>query len=124
MQKNEACFSDGSRGSVVLITSTSGYFGSSGVGAYVASKHALVGLLRSSQLTARALNVKVSAVAPFFTPTRTFSKLSERWAASGLNANTLDEVANTIARVALAPSGGKCVLVLLTLLNMDLGAPC
>jgi hypothetical protein len=70
------------------------------------------------------LNVKVSAVAPFFTPTRTFSKLSERWAASGLNANTLDEVANTIARVALAPSGGKCVLVLLTLLNMDLGAAC
>lgn len=112
MQKNEPCFSDSSRGSVVLVTSTSGYFGSSGVGAYVASKHALVGLLRSCQLVARSLDVKVNAVAPFFTPTQTFSKLSKLWTASGLKANKLTDVSNAIAQMALIPGSGQCVLVL------------
>lgn len=116
MQTNEPRFSDSSRGSVVLITSTSGYFGSSGVGAYVASKHGLVGLLRSSQLTGRAINVKVNAVAPFFTPTSTFSKLSEKWAASGLKANTLEDVGTAIVQTCLAPGSGRCVLVKSTLI--------
>lgn len=114
MQSNEPCFPDSSRGSIVLVTSTSGYFGSSGVGAYVASKHGLVGLLRSSQLTSRAVNIKVNAVAPFFTPTPTFSKLSGKLGASGLRANTLEDVGNAIAHICLAPGSGKCLLVLPT----------
>jgi NAD(P)-dependent dehydrogenase (short-subunit alcohol dehydrogenase family) len=119
MQSNEPCFLDFSRGSIVLVASTSGYFGSSGVGAYVASKHGLVGLLRSSQLTSRAMNVKVNAVAPFFTPTPTFSKLSGKWAASGLRANTLEDVGNAIAHTCLAPGSGRCLLVKQTFFSFD-----
>ncbi|KIW15625.1 hypothetical protein PV08_05673 [Exophiala spinifera] len=101
-----------SRGSIVIVTSTSGYFGSSGVGAYVASKHGLVGLLRSSQLAARAIGVKVNAVAPFYTPTPTFSKkLSGMWEAAGLKANTVDGVANAIVQTSLASTSGRCVLI-------------
>ncbi|KIW28105.1 uncharacterized protein PV07_07789 [Cladophialophora immunda] len=111
MQRNKPRFQNSSRGSIVLVTSTSGYFGSSGVGAYVASKHGLVGLLRSCQLTAQAIGVNVNAVAPFYTPTPTFSKLSEKWGASGLKANTVDDVANAVVQTCLASASGRCVLV-------------
>ncbi|KAH0845691.1 hypothetical protein AYO21_05902 [Fonsecaea monophora] len=111
MQRNKPRAQDSCRGSVILVTSTSGYFGSSGVGAYVASKHGLVGLLRASQLTARRIGVKVNAVAPFYTPTPTFSKLSDKWRASGLKANTIDDVAKAIVQTCLASASGRCILV-------------
>ncbi|KIY03032.1 uncharacterized protein Z520_01498 [Fonsecaea multimorphosa CBS 102226] len=111
MQGNKPCFPISSRGSIVLITSTSGYFGSSGVGAYVASKHGVVGLLRSCQMTAQAISVKVNAVAPFYTPTRTFSNLSEKYGTSELKANSVEEVANAIVQTCLASVSGRCVLV-------------
>lgn len=99
------------RGSVILVTSTSGYFGTTGVGAYITSKHGLTGLLRASQQGARDLGIGVNAVAPFFTPTPTFKELAEKWKNSGLKSNTPGDVAQAIALASTQKGTGKCYMV-------------
>ncbi|KAE8378533.1 hypothetical protein BDV26DRAFT_281058 [Aspergillus bertholletiae] len=98
--------------SIVLVASTSGYFGGTGVAAYIASKHGVIGLLRASQLAARKYNISITAVAPFFTPTAITSGLSERWKTAGLEANTPEMVGKVIFQSALDGSNsGSCLLV-------------
>lgn len=100
------------RGSVVLVASTSGYFGGTGVSAYVASKHGVIGLLRACQLTAAATGVRVNGVAPFFTPTRITAGFAEAWKEKGLEANTPQGVAGVIAGMAVDEGvSGRCCLV-------------
>lgn len=100
------------RGSVVLIASTSGYFGGTGVMAYVASKHGVVGLLRASQKTAVKNSVRVNAVAPYFTPTHMTENFSEQWLNQGLPANTPLDVATAIVTTALDENlAGNTILV-------------
>ncbi len=112
MKSNPPRFSDGSRGSVVLVSSTSGYFGGTGVTAYIASKHGVTGLLRSSQLVATASKVRVNAVAPCFTPTQITAGLTQKWSESGMESNTPQSVAAVIAHMAVDPSRhGACCLV-------------
>ena len=89
------------KGSVMLIASTSGYFGGSGVMAYVASKHGVVGLLRACQRTAAKNLVRVNAIAPYFTPTHMVGSFSEEWVKQGLPANTTLDVATAVATTAL-----------------------
>lgn len=100
-------------GSIVLIASPSGYFGSTGVSAYVASKHGVVGLLRASQVEARKRgNIRVNGVAPGLTPTAMTAGYSQRWKDTGMEANTVENVAGVIAQTAVdARLNGACVLV-------------
>ncbi|OOF93046.1 hypothetical protein ASPCADRAFT_508843 [Aspergillus carbonarius ITEM 5010] len=99
-------------GSVVLVTSTSGYFGGTGVTAYVASKHGVVGLLRASQVTAQKYGIRVNAVAPFMTPTTMTAGLAQRWQDAGLETNAPDRVAEVIEQIALDTTRrGSCTLV-------------
>jgi len=100
-----------SGGTVVLVASTSGYFGGTGVAAYISSKHAVIGLLRSSQATAIKNNIRVNAVAPFFTPTHITSSYAEKWKEAGLEANTPDGVAAVIMQASLEKKSGMCILV-------------
>jgi NAD(P)-dependent dehydrogenase (short-subunit alcohol dehydrogenase family) len=51
-------------GSIVVTASTAGVRGSAGLGAYVASKHAVVGLMRTAALEGAAHNVRVNSVNP------------------------------------------------------------
>lgn len=88
-----------SRGSVILVASTSGYFGGTGVVSYISSKHGVVGLLRASQKAAARYEIRVNAVAPFFTPTYITGSYSEKWKEKGLPANTTTDVANAIVSV-------------------------
>ncbi|PYH98030.1 short chain dehydrogenase/reductase [Aspergillus ellipticus CBS 707.79] len=98
--------------SIVLVTSTSGYFGGTGVTAYVASKHGVVGLLRASQEVARRYGIRVNAVAPFLTPTSMTAGFAQRWQQAGLETNSPGRVAEVIAQVAQDSSRrGECVLV-------------
>ena len=90
----------GSRGSIILIASTSGYFGGTGVVSYIASKHGVVGLARSSQSVAKELNVRVNVVAPFFTPTYITGGYSEEWKKRGLPANTVEDVAKAVVETS------------------------
>ncbi|KAI9928421.1 hypothetical protein ASPWEDRAFT_170580 [Aspergillus wentii DTO 134E9] len=99
-------------GSVVLLASTSGYFGGTGVSAYVASKHGVVGLLRASQATAQQHGIRVNAIAPFFTPTRITAGFARSWEEAGLEANTPQRVAESIVQMAVDSSKkGACLLV-------------
>jgi NAD(P)-dependent dehydrogenase (short-subunit alcohol dehydrogenase family) len=88
-----------SRGSVVLVASTSGYFGGTGVVSYISSKHGTIGLLRSSQKVAAQHAIRVNGVAPFFTPTYITGGYSDKWKEKGLQANTTTDVANAIVSV-------------------------
>ncbi|KAI1038785.1 hypothetical protein LB503_007826 [Fusarium chuoi] len=114
MRHNQPISPRGHRGSVVLVTSTSGYFGTTGVGAYITSKHGITGLLRASLHVARGLGIGrdgVNAVAPFFTPTPTFKELAEKWKGSGLKSNTPGDVAQAIALASTQDETGKCYMI-------------
>lgn len=89
---------------MVLIASTSGYFGGTGVVSYISSKHGVVGLARASQRKANELNVRVNVVAPFFTPTYITTGYSEKWKERGLPANTVEGVADAIVNASINPA--------------------
>jgi NAD(P)-dependent dehydrogenase (short-subunit alcohol dehydrogenase family) len=93
--------SDGAKGSIVLIASTSGYYGGTGVVSYISSKHGVVGLARASQKKANELGVRVNVVAPFFTPTHITTGYSEEWKKRGLPANTVEDVAKVIVETSM-----------------------
>lgn len=99
------------RKSIVLVASTSGYFGGTGVSAYVSSKHAIIGLLRSSHITASKNGVTVTAVAPFFTYTNITARAGARWQADGLKPNTTEDVGMAIALSSVEGESGSCILV-------------
>ncbi|KAI1609685.1 3-hydroxyacyl-CoA dehydrogenase type-2 [Exophiala viscosa] len=104
--------SDGFRGSIVLIASTSGYFGSTSNAAYIASKHGVVGLLRASQQLATSQQVRINAIAPSFTPTYITSGFGESVQKAGLEANTPEMVGTAVACAALdTDRQGTCCLV-------------
>ena len=113
MKDNPSCFSDGSGGSIVLVNSTSGYFGATGVSGYISSKHGVTGLLRSSQLWADKYKVRVNAVAPFVTPGGALADgFAKQWQAQGLPSNSPELVANVVATLAMDSSTkGECYLV-------------
>ncbi|KAF2798775.1 NAD(P)-binding protein [Melanomma pulvis-pyrius CBS 109.77] len=98
--KGNAVDSDGARGSIVLIASTSGYFGGTGVVSYITSKHGVVGLCRSSQRVANQLQIRVNVVAPFFTPTYITGGYATEWKERGLPANTIEDVATAIVQTS------------------------
>lgn len=94
------------RGSIVLISSTSGFFGGTSVVSYIASKHGVVGLLRASQSAARKFGVQVNGVAPFITPTFITEGYWEKYRQRGLPLNTSANVAEVVVRASLGQGGG------------------
>lgn len=112
MKDNQPVFNDGSRGSILLVSSTSGYFGGTGVAGYITSKHGITGMLRGSQLAAKKHSLRINAVAPFVTPTAMSAGFSTAWKESGLPMNTMEAVARVIGVLAMDPSrSGSCYLV-------------
>ncbi|KAJ5803684.1 uncharacterized protein N7503_006134 [Penicillium pulvis] len=98
--------------SIILVASTSGYMGGTGVSAYVSSKHGVIGLLRGSQPAAQRYGISVKAIAPFFTPTRMTAGFAERWRNVGLEENTPEMVGSVIAQSALDDTkSGSCILI-------------
>lgn len=94
------------RGSIVLISSTSGFFGGTSVVSYIASKHGVIGLLRATQSAARKFDVQVNAVAPFITPTFITEGYSEKYRQRGLPLNTPANVADVVVKTSLGDGGG------------------
>jgi hypothetical protein len=112
---------DGSRGSIVLISSVAGYFGKSGVVAYIASKHGVIGLMRASQAKASELDVRINAIAPSFTPSHMTAGFSAQWEEKGLPANSVEDVAKTIVEASTDPERkGHGMLVSLCALFLGL----
>ncbi|OAG06347.1 NAD(P)-binding protein [Paraphaeosphaeria sporulosa] len=90
--------------SIILIASTSGYFGGTGVVSYISTKHAVVGAARASQRKAKELNIRVNVLAPFFTPTYITGRYSDEWKKRGLPANTVEDVANAVISTSTDPA--------------------
>jgi len=105
--------SDGSRGSIILIASTAGYFGGTSVVAYVSSKHGIIGLLRSFQAKAMEIGVRLNAIAPTLTPTHMTSSYSKAWLDSGISASKPQEIAAAISQLSIDSAMKRiCCLVI------------
>ncbi|KAL4867112.1 hypothetical protein BDV12DRAFT_186976 [Aspergillus spectabilis] len=98
--------------SIVLVASTAGYFDGAGTVAYTTSKQGVVRLLRSSQGEAVKHNIRINAIAPFFTTTHLTSGIADAWVQAGLLVNSPDSIAEDIVDTALESSkSGRAVLV-------------
>lgn len=112
MRNNKSRLQDGSKGSIVLISSTSGYFGSTGVAGYVSSKHGVTGLLRASQSHCDRYDVRLNGIAPFFTPSKMSGGFSKAWTDKGLEQNTPRGLSEVVLKVSTDPAQrGACYLV-------------
>lgn len=115
MRSNKPQFSDGSRGSIILVTSTSGYFGGTGVAAYISSKHGATGLLRASQIAAKKAKVRINGIAPNFTATQLTKNFAKEWYEAGMDHNTPQNVARMIVQMSIDPTRrGACCLVFIS----------
>jgi NAD(P)-dependent dehydrogenase (short-subunit alcohol dehydrogenase family) len=82
-------------GSIVITSSVAGLRGSSMLAAYSASKHAVVGLMRSAALEGAADKIRVNTVNPAQTRTRMMAAIDEAMVAAG-------RPGNSTARIPLA----------------------
>ena len=64
-------------GSIVVTSSVAGVKGSPGVSAYVTSKHAVIGLMRTAALECASLNIRVNTVNPSPVETEMMRRLEE-----------------------------------------------
>lgn len=78
-------------GSIVMTASISGLRGTAGQGAYVASKHALLGLMKTAALEGAPYGIRVNAVCPAPVQTRMMAALE-----SGFNPSSPDVARQTI----------------------------
>lgn len=92
---------DGGGGSIVNLSSVAGLGGARDMSAYVASKHAVIGLTKSAALEFAADQVRCNAVCPSPVRTRMMESIEDGRKADGL---TRDEVA---ARIATAIPLGR-----------------
>jgi NAD(P)-dependent dehydrogenase (short-subunit alcohol dehydrogenase family) len=80
-------------GSIVITSSTAGIRGSAGLSAYVTSKHAVIGLMRTAAMECARLGIRVNTVNPAPIETRMMRSLEE------LLAENVGGGSETIARI-------------------------
>lgn len=90
-------------GSIVITSSTAGIQGSLGVSPYTASKHAVIGIMRTAALECAPLGIRVNTVNPAPTETRMMRSLEQQRAAQRAGSITTPEQARaaSAARVPL-----------------------
>ncbi|MDP7548239.1 MAG: SDR family oxidoreductase, partial [Alphaproteobacteria bacterium] len=65
-------------GSIVITSSTAGIRATGGMSAYVASKHAVIGLMRTAALEGAEMNIRVNTVNPAPIDTRMMASIEEQ----------------------------------------------
>jgi NAD(P)-dependent dehydrogenase (short-subunit alcohol dehydrogenase family) len=70
----------GGGGSIVVTSSTAGIQGYPGASAYVTSKHAVIGMMRTAALECAPLKIRVNSVNPAPIETRMMRSIEEQWA--------------------------------------------
>jgi len=94
-------------GSIVITSSTAGIGGSADISAYVTSKHAVIGLMRTAALECAPLGIRVNTVNPAPIETRMMRSMEEmRVAAADSSAVTVQQTKEaTAARIPLQRYG-------------------
>ena len=94
-------------GSIVITSSTAGIGGSAGISAYVTSKHAVIGMMRTAALECAPLGIRVNTVNPAPIETRMMRSLEEmRAAVADDSAVTLEQTKQSFeARIPLQRYG-------------------
>ncbi len=94
-------------GSIVITSSTAGIGGSADISAYVTSKHAVIGLMRTAALECAPLGIRVNTVNPAPIETRMMRSIEEmRVAAADSSAVTVQQTKEaTAARIPLQRYG-------------------
>jgi len=96
----------GSDRSLTLLSSVAGFKETPGLFVYQASKHGVLGLMRSLRLyTPKTYGVRVNAVCPWMTLTGMVTGVAEAWQKAGLPANTPEDVAKIVGGLAAAGPG-------------------
>ncbi|KAJ9658605.1 hypothetical protein H2198_003623 [Neophaeococcomyces mojaviensis] len=97
--------------SLTLLSSIAGWKESPGLFVYQASKHGVLGLMRSLRLYAPEVypGVRVNAICPSFTDTRMIAGVKDGVVSAGLPVQTPDDVARCIVGVSVAGPGSKAV---------------
>ena len=89
---------NGGGGSIVITSSTAGIGGSAGMSAYVTSKHAVIGLMRTAALECAPLGIRVNTVNPAPIETRMMRSLEEmRVAAADSSEATVERTKEAFA---------------------------
>ena len=92
--------------SLTLLSSVAGFQESPGLFVYQASKHGVLGLMRSLRLYApQAFGVRVNAVCPWMTMTGMVAGIVQQWLHAGLPTNTPEDVAGVITGLVAAGPG-------------------
>nr|RBQ83609.1 hypothetical protein FVER53263_13284 [Fusarium verticillioides] len=99
--------------SIVLLSSIAGITEAAGLFAYSASKHGIIGLMRSLRALASAkYNIRINAVCPWATDTQMIDNVRSIWDEHHLPLNAPNDVAQFITQLATDTSlSGKSVLV-------------
>ncbi|KAM5347491.1 hypothetical protein ACJ41O_010496 [Fusarium nematophilum] len=85
--------------SITLISSIAGFKESPGLFAYSASKHGVMGLMRSLRgYLPSAFSVRLNVVCPWATDTQMFANMRDMWVRESLPLNTPDEVARIVVQ--------------------------
>jgi NAD(P)-dependent dehydrogenase (short-subunit alcohol dehydrogenase family) len=82
-------------GSIVITSSVAGIHGAPGVSAYITSKHAVIGLMRTAALEGAEHNIRVNTVNPSPIETRMMRSLEEGFA-PGAAAHAKERIAATV----------------------------
>ena len=98
---------------MVLLSSTAGFKETPGLFAYTASKHGVLGLLRSLRpYLPKTHNIRVNAICPWMTDTVMVDGIRENWIREGLPVNQPVDVGRVVLEVAAdGTSNGKAVFV-------------
>lgn len=99
--------------SLLLLSSTAGFKETPGLFAYTASKHGVLGLLRSARpYLPKTHQIRINAICPWMTDTVMVDGIREMWVKEGLPVNQPEDVARVIVEVAAdGESNGKGVFV-------------
>lgn len=99
--------------SITLVSSVAGFKETPGLFAYTASKHGVMGLMRSLRLyLPSTYNVRLNVVCPWATDTEMLGGVRDLWLQESLPVNTPDEVGRLILQCARDESiHGKAIYV-------------
>jgi len=96
--------------SLILVSSTAGFKETPGIFTYTASKHGVLGLLRSLRpYLIKTHNIRVNAICPWMTDTVMVTGIRDAWVKEGLPMNKPEDVARVMLEVAVGrvPAGEK-----------------